>query len=173
MDFIASSYPSIFSSDYNSLKWSIDAYSLYQIVNEGSEGTIQWLRSELQICITDAIFVEIDQVYSDQPEIKKYLRNLVSSNFSKSPSNPDDFQRNYERIRENLKTNEVSLPDIDISHIARCLSSDICYFLTSKKNLLDLSFFLYSQTKVRVISYEEAIDLKKGASQFGTKYHCL
>lgn len=160
MDFIASSYPSIFSSDYNSLKCSIDAYTLYQIVNEGSEGTIQWLRSELQICITDAIFVEIDQVYSDQPETKKYLRNLVSSNFSKSLSNPDDFQSNYEEIKNKLKTNEVSLSDIDISHIARCLSSDICYFLTSKKNLLDLSNFLYSQTKVRVISYEEAIDLK-------------
>ena len=160
MDFIGSSYPSIFSSDYNSLKCSIDAYTLRQLVNEESERTIQWLRSEFQICITDAIFVEIDQVYRNQPEVRRYLRNLVTSNFSKSFSNLDNFQENYDKFKKILKADGVSLTDLDISHIARCLSSDICYFLTSKKDLLDLSDFLYSQTKVRIISCEEAIDLK-------------
>ena len=160
IDFIASNYPSIFSLDYNNLKCSIDAYTLYELIHEEGEKVIEWLRSEFQICITDEIFNEIDQTYFDQPKIRTYLKNLVGSNFFKAFSDPQKFQNNYDQVRKSLNVNIVTLSEIEIRHIARCLSSDILYFLTSKSNLLDLSNILYSQTKVRFISREEAVDLK-------------
>jgi Acetyltransferase (GNAT) domain len=159
IDFIASNYPSIFSSDYNNLKCSIDAYTLYKIISEEGESTIKWLRSEFQICITAEIFVEIDQVYSGNPKTRNYLRNLLVS-FDQSLSNPQEFQSSYENLKEFLKTNKISLSEIEIRHIARCISSDICYFLTSKSSLLNLSNLIYSKTGVRFICCEDAIDLK-------------
>ncbi|MBD2395665.1 GNAT family N-acetyltransferase [Cyanobacterium aponinum FACHB-4101] len=160
MQFI-SNEPSIFSlnTSESTIKCAIDAYTLHKLMKKSQhKESIEWLSSELGICVTEEIFNEIDQFY---PNRKKQLWNLVNTQFSKLESEPLIFQNKYEFIKAILKQNKIEIEETDIRHIARCLASDIPYFLTEKINLLSISPLIYKNINVKIISLKEGINLQE------------
>ncbi|MEB3122622.1 MAG: GNAT family N-acetyltransferase [Snowella sp.] len=163
MQFINPGSRSIFSqSVFDDLifECSIDAYTLQKFIEENQkEGSAEWLRSYLGVCVTSEIFNEIDTLYSDN---KKYLWSLVKSHFSQKDCEFFEFQKSSEFFREILLKKEITLDEISSRHISRCLASNISYFITKRNDLLNLSSLIYENTGLQIISIEEAIDLREG-----------
>lgn len=163
MQFINPGLPSIFSqSVFDDLifECSIDAYTLQKFIEENQkEGSAEWLRSYLGICVTSEIFNEIDTLYSDN---KKYLWSLVKSHFSQKDCEFFELQKSSEFLKEILSKKEITLDEISSRHISRCLASKISYFITERNDLLNLSSLIYENTGLQIISTEEAIDLREG-----------
>ncbi|MBP0029389.1 GNAT family N-acetyltransferase [Roseofilum sp. Guam] len=167
IEFINSAYPSIFSPDISSewlqIKSAIDAETLYQFIQDKKSKdnqnlSLDWLRSYLGVCITDEIFNEIDQFYSDSD--KKKLRKISTSHFSKQDSDPTIFEDYINKIHSSINQNKFELDQTSIRHLARCSASDIPYFITSKQDILAISDFLYINFGVRSMSIENIIKLR-------------
>lgn len=161
IQFANSTLPSIFScytSDFTNLKCSIDAYTLQNFIEEDKqELSIEWLRTYLNVCVTEEILNEIDKVYFER---RTHLRNLVNSQFLMQICEPLDFQESFELLKNIVTKNKLELDEVSVRHIARCLAADIPYFITQKNNLLNLSSFFYESIGLRIISLEDAIDLR-------------
>ena len=163
MRFINPNLPSIFSyidSENLALQCSIDAYTLQKFIKENpSENSVEWLRSYLGVCVTSEILNEIKALY---PERQEDLWSLVKSHFLQQDCENIDFQKYLKSLKVILSEKEVKLNVVSIRHIARCLASKISYFITERSELLDLSSLFYEKTGLRIISVEEAIDLREG-----------
>lgn len=167
LEFINPAYPSIFSpdvsTDFLQIKSAIDAETLYQFIQDKKSKdnenlSLDWLRSYLGVCITDEIFNEIDQFYSDSD--KKKLRKISTSHFSKQDSDPTVFENFINKINSAMNQNEFQLDRTGVRHLARCAASDIPYLITSKQDILAISDFLYINFGVRSISMENIIKLR-------------
>jgi GNAT superfamily N-acetyltransferase len=163
MQFIDPNLPSIFSyvnSENLSFKCSIDAYTLQKFTKENPrKDSVEWLRSYLGVCVTSEIFNEIKISY---PENQEELWSLVKSHFSQQDCENVDFQKYFKSLKIILSEQDVKLDVVIIRHIARCLASEISYFITERNELLNLSSLFYQKTGLRIISIEDAINLREG-----------
>lgn len=170
IEYFHPAYQSIFSpeaiSDSLKLKSAIDAKTLYNLIKESHSSktqslSINWLKRDLGVCITDEIFNEIDVDREYSSSDKKVLREIVNSQFFKQDFDLNLFQKKLSDIHAFLVESSITLDETLVRHLARCAASDIPYFITSQEALLKQSEFCYINFGVRVISLEDMVNLRE------------
>ena len=115
-----------------------------------------WLQAELELCITDAIFNQINNISDD--EERKVQRKLAENNFtllSCKSENLDIIQNQLEKFI--AKTN-ITKSNIDINHIARTIASESHIFVTREQELLDVTDEIYENFRLSVLQPSELLN---------------
>ncbi len=164
-EFVHPAYTSIFLaeavSDTLTFRSAIDAETLYKFTQQSpaQQYSIDWLRSDLGVCITDEIFNEIDRNYDSST--KKYLQRTVQTHFSQKGCEFTVFESILEEVCILVERSSISFDEISLRHIARCSASDIPYFITSQESLLKASDLFYVNFGVRILSLEDMVALRE------------
>jgi GNAT superfamily N-acetyltransferase len=155
--------PDSFMRDYKT-KSAIDAATLYQLNQERKSRqaeslSIDWIRYNLGVCVTDEIFNEIDKNYEGND--RQILRSIVGDNFANQECDLQNFNKNLKKLQDFLTISNIDLDDVCIRHIARCAATDIPYLITSQDKLSSLQDEFYVNFGVRLVSLQDMINLQE------------
>lgn len=166
-------YSSIFSIDHkftdnNGSLCAVDAQTLCTLLKEGGyEDLMSYSCPSLGLCVTDEVFNEIDEVYNNDEKIKQQLRELINNyKFPKKGCDFTQFQQCKKQVSDYLIAKHLNLPETSIRYIARCSASDISYFITSYKEVLEIASELYINFGVRPISIEQSLNLREESLEY-------
>lgn len=124
--------------------------------NESKLLLANWLESELELCITDGIFIQINHLDNDE-ERKKYRQFAENQQFTVLPCKSDDLDDYQERLQNFLSQKNISTSEINFHHLVRAIVSDSHIFVTRDSRLLDIANEIYEYFKLSVIRPENLI----------------
>ena len=115
-----------------------------------------WLESELELCITDGIFIQINSIYSEE-EIKLYRQFAENQQFTVLPCKSDSLDDYQEKLQKFLSQKNISKSEINFHHLVRAIVSDSHIFVTKDSRLLSIANEIYEIFKLSVIRPENLI----------------
>jgi GNAT superfamily N-acetyltransferase/predicted nucleic acid-binding protein len=121
---------------------------LDQESNESKSLLADWLKPELELCLTEEIYNEIYR--NENVQERERLREIAET-FTRLYCNQEEFEAAQQLIRtlfgRNLTSNERS----DFYQLARAIASKSQFFVTRDKKLLALEEQVYIKTKILII----------------------
>ncbi len=128
-----------------------DLYADESLENEESKLLLaDWLEPELELCITDGIFIQINNISSDE-ERKLYRQFAENQQFTVLPSKSEKLGKYHEKLQTFLSQKSILKSEINIHHLARAIASDSHIFVSRETRLLDIANEIYEQFRLSVI----------------------
>ncbi|MFK7800042.1 MAG: GNAT family N-acetyltransferase [Anaerolineae bacterium] len=119
-----------------------------------------WLTEDLELCLTEEIFVEIDR--NENKEKRKRAREFARS-FEILPTNNQSFQKVLAGLEHFFPEQRTESSESDMRQIARTLSANKQFFITRDERLLKKSQAIYDvyglkiSTPADVIIYQDSL----------------
>ncbi|WP_414575396.1 GNAT family N-acetyltransferase [Anabaena sp. CCY 9402-a] len=109
-----------------------------------------WLKTEIELCLTDEIRNEINR---NQDEIKRKKLRTITNSFTFLPCTQEDFDQACRAIRSFFPENMSDSDASDLRQIARVIASSIKipFFITRDKRLLNIEEEIYKEYNLLII----------------------
>ena len=134
-----------------------DLYADDSLDNEESKLLLaNWLESELELCITDGLFIQINSI-DNEKERKLYRQFAEHQQFTVLPCKPDDLDDYQEKLQQFLSQKSISKSEINFHHLVRAIVSDSHIFVTRDSRLLNIANEFYEYFKLSVIRPDNLI----------------
>lgn len=128
-----------------------DLYADESLDNEESKLLLaDWLEPEIELCITDGIFIQINNINSDE-ERKLYRRFAENEQFTILPCESEKLDKFQEELKIFLSEKGIVKSDINFHHLARAIASDSHLFVTREPLLLNIANEIYEKFSLSVI----------------------
>ncbi|MGD1910896.1 MAG: GNAT family N-acetyltransferase [Rivularia sp. (in: cyanobacteria)] len=109
-----------------------------------------WLELELELCITDGIFIQINNISND--ESRKLHRQFAENNlFTLLPCQSEKLDDYQQKLQKFLDRKDILKSSINLHHLARAIVSDSHIFVTREPQLLNIANEIYEHFKLSVI----------------------
>ncbi|MGB3652457.1 MAG: GNAT family N-acetyltransferase, partial [Rivularia sp. (in: cyanobacteria)] len=118
--------------------------------NESKLLLADWLEPELELCITDGIFIQINNINSDE-ERKLHRQFAQNQQFTVLTCQSEKLGNYQEKLKTFLSQKGILKSELDIHHFARAIASDSNIFVTRNSRLLDIANEIYENFKLSVI----------------------
>ena len=110
-----------------------------------------WLEPEIELCITDGIFIQINNISSDKE--RKLYRQFAQNNllFTVLPCDSEKLENYQEILQTFLSQKGILKSDINFHHLVRAIVSDSHIFITRDSRLLNIANEIYENFRLSVI----------------------
>jgi predicted nucleic acid-binding protein len=126
-------------------------YGIYSNKKEDEESkslVADWLPENIELCLTDEIFNEINR--RDAPEERIKNRRLTQS-FTFIPSGATNWETVEIDLLNLLPSFKTESGRSDIRHLAKSIAGDALYFITRDQDILKHSDLLYDRFQIAVL----------------------
>jgi len=128
-----------------------DLYADESLENEESKLLLaDWLESEIELCITDGIFIQINNI-SNEESRKVYRQFAENQLFTVLPCESEKLDNFQDKLQNFLCQKGILKSEINLHHLARAIASDYYIFLTREPILLDIANEIYEQFRLSII----------------------
>lgn len=128
-----------------------DLYADESLDNKESKLLLaDWLEPEIELCITDGIFIQINNI-SNNEERKVYRRFAENEQFTVLPCESEKLDKFQEELKIFLSQKGILKSEINLHHLARAIASDSHIFVTKEPLLLDIANEIYEKFRLSVI----------------------
>ncbi|MEH1916131.1 GNAT family N-acetyltransferase [Nostoc sp.] len=114
-----------------------------------------WVQAELNLCINDEIFNQINRVHNNQ---ERDSQHYFAQSFTCLPCNNQRLEENLNLLQQIIIKNNFVLDEYNLRYLARSITSESNVFLSRDKQLLDLADIIYENFRLSVIHPEELIN---------------
>ncbi len=115
---------------------------------------VDWIETELNLCINDEIFYQIDQIDNSQ---ERDSRRYFAESFTCLPYNNQRLEGNFNLLQEIIIRYRLVINESNLRYLAKSITSESHVFLTKDKQLLNLANVIYENFRLSVIHPEELI----------------
>lgn len=150
------------------IKVALDANIFFDFINDDRESKESkyllddWLLEEVELCLTDEIFVEIDR---NQDSYSRESARKYVNNFTFLPSS--DIQIIHSSLGQIFPEPETEQDKSDLRQLARAIASEAKFFITRDGSLLDRESQIYEEFKIQVLRPTDLIiELYKSFNNF-------
>ncbi|MEA5574179.1 GNAT family N-acetyltransferase [Calothrix sp. UHCC 0171] len=125
-------------------------------IDSGEENILlaDWVQTELNLCINDEIFNQINRIDNIQ---ERDSQRYFAQSFTCLPCNNHRLEDNLNLLQKIIRINNFIIDEYNLRYLARSITSESHVFLTRDKQLLDLADVIYEQFRLSVIYPEELI----------------
>jgi len=116
---------------------------------------VDWVQTELNLCINDEIFNQINEIQSTQKRNK--LREFAET-FTSLPPNNEQLESYYFSLQKLLNEYQVRLDESNLRYLARTIASDSHLLLTKDQKILELANQIHERFRLSVIHPEDLIN---------------
>jgi len=122
---------------------------------EDSEALLaDWLQSEVELCLTDEIHVEINR--HQDPKVRQRLRNFASY-FRFLQNNQEEFQIVYKSLRKYFPDELTDNDESDLKHLAKTITGKANFFITRDGGILAKEEIVYDKYNISVFRPSDLI----------------
>ncbi|WP_017655429.1 GNAT family N-acetyltransferase [Fortiea contorta] len=114
-----------------------------------------WVQTELNLCINDEIFNQINRIDNSQ---ERDSQHYFAQSFTCLPCNNQRLEENLNLLQKIIIKYNLVIDDYNLRYIARSITSESHVFLSRDKQLLDLADIIYENFRLSVIHPEELIN---------------
>jgi predicted GNAT family acetyltransferase len=126
-------------------------------INSDEENILlaDWVQSELDLCINDEIFNQINRIDNIR---ERESQNYFAQSFTCLPCDVQKLDDNLNILQKITKKNNFVIDEDKLRYIARSTASESHVFLSRDKQFVDLADIIYENFKLSVIQPEELIN---------------
>jgi len=158
-------HPTLFSGiatqkDNSKLHVVIDANVFYDFFESASQSheskplLADWLQGDLEICLTDEIFNEINRHPSSRERTRK---RALAESYSRLPCANEEFDLACESLRNFFPKHMKPSDESDMRQLARTIGSGAGFFVTRDNDLLSLAENIYETYGVSIVRPSDLI----------------
>nr|WP_199323975.1 GNAT family N-acetyltransferase [Coleofasciculus sp. FACHB-SPT36] len=126
-----------------------DLYDPENINNEESKALLaDWLHTELDLCLTDAIFNKINTITNID---KRKHQHSFAKKFTRLPCPTQKLDTVYKSLSNLFSKKAIGIDEFELLHIARTIASDFHIFVTRDIHILDIGDELYDHFRLSII----------------------
>lgn len=113
-----------------------------------------WLQSEVELCITDEIAVEINR--NEDPIRRDKLRAFASS-FTSLTCGREELQKAADALRKHFPEKMTENDNSDLRHVARAIAAKAPFFITRDEELLNREEAIYAEFNLLILRPSDLI----------------
>jgi len=118
--------------------------------NEESKLLISdWLEPELELCLTNEIFNNIDRICDEHDRNRQ---REFAKTFTRLPSPSQSLDTLFESLQSFLFKKSTVISELDLRHLGRTITSDSQVFVTKLNDLLILADEIYKEFRLSILT---------------------
>lgn len=114
-----------------------------------------WVQTELNLCINNEIFNEINRIHNDKERDRQHY---FAQSFTCLPCDNQRLDENLNILEKLIIKHNFIIDEYNLRYIARSITSESHVFLSKDKKLLNLAEIIYENFKLSLIHPEEFIN---------------
>lgn len=137
--------------------FDLDEDNINRQVEDSKSLLADWLQSEVELCLTDEIDIEINRC---QDDIQRKKLRAFATTFTRLSCSQEEFQRACQTLEnyfpegtERMAENEAS----DMRHLARAIAAKVQFFITRDRGILDKEDLIYTEFNVLILRPSDLI----------------
>ncbi|WP_052672451.1 GNAT family N-acetyltransferase [Aliterella atlantica] len=137
--------------------FDLDEDNTNRQVEDSKSLAADWLQSEVELCLTDEIDIEINRCAD---EIQRKKLRAFASNFTRLSCSHEEFQITCQALEQyffeccgRMAENEAS----DMRHLARAIAAKVQFFITRDRGILDKEDLIYTKFNVLILRPSDLI----------------
>lgn len=128
--------------------YDLDADNINRQIEDSKSLLADWLQSEVELCLTDEIYNEIERY--DNISRRERLRKLAL-NFLRLTCKQEQFERVSQALIKYFPEQMTERDASDLRHLARVIASNAPFFITRDRGILDKEESIYEEFKLSIL----------------------
>lgn len=134
--------------------FDLDEDNINRQVEDSKSLLADWLESEVELCITDEIDIEINRC-ADKVQREK-LRAFAST-FTRLSCSQENFQKTCQALEKYFPTSFTENDASDLRHLGRAIAAEAQFFVTRDGGILEKEELIYTEFNISILRPSDLI----------------